>query len=62
MAEWSEARSVLGCQNTGIVGSKRTRGVDVCRRFWVVLSCVGGGLASGQFSVQGVLQTVQIDS
>jgi hypothetical protein len=37
--------------------------MDVCPHFFcVVLSCVGTGLASGWSPVQGVLQTVQIDS
>jgi hypothetical protein len=38
-------------------------GAWMCPRFfYVVLSCVGRGLASGWSPVQGVLPTVQIDS
>jgi hypothetical protein len=33
MAERSEARTVFGRSNTGIVGSNPTRGMDVCPRF-----------------------------
>jgi hypothetical protein len=47
MAERSEARTVFGRTNTGIVDSNPTRGMDVGPRFSVVLSCVGSGLAWG---------------
>jgi hypothetical protein len=41
LAERSEARTVFGRSNTGIVGSNPTRGMDVCPRFFcVVSSCV----------------------
>jgi hypothetical protein len=36
MAEQSEARTVFGRSNTGIVGSNRTRGIDVCPHFSVL--------------------------
>jgi hypothetical protein len=36
MAERSEARTVFGRSNTGIVGSNPTRGMDVCPRFSVL--------------------------
>jgi hypothetical protein len=36
MAERSEARTVFGRSNTGIVGSTLTRGMDVCPRFLVL--------------------------
>jgi hypothetical protein len=43
VAARSEARNVFARSNTGIVGSNRTQGVDVC----LCLFCVGSGLASG---------------
>jgi hypothetical protein len=36
VAERSEARTVLGRLNTGIVGSNPTRGMDVCPRISVL--------------------------
>jgi hypothetical protein len=41
MVARTEARTVFGRSNTGIVGSNPTRGMDVCPWFSVfVLSCV----------------------
>jgi hypothetical protein len=34
MAAQSKARTVLAAQNTGVVGSNPTRGVDVCMRLF----------------------------
>jgi hypothetical protein len=36
MTERSNARTVFGRSNTGIVGSTLTRGMDVCPRFSVL--------------------------
>jgi hypothetical protein len=36
VAELSKARTVFGPSNTGIVGSKPPRGMDVCLRFSVL--------------------------
>jgi hypothetical protein len=48
MPTWSEARTVFGRSNIGIVGLNPTGGMDVCPRFSVfMLPCVGRGLASG---------------
>jgi hypothetical protein len=55
VAARSKVRTVFDRLNTGIMGSKPARGMDVCPRFSVL---VGSGLATGRFSVQGVLPTV----
>jgi hypothetical protein len=47
MAVLSKARTVFGRSNIGILGSNITRGKDVSAFLFVVLSCVGRGLASG---------------
>jgi hypothetical protein len=47
MAARSKARTVFDRSNTGIAGSNPTRGMDVCPRFSVLLSCVRRGLTSG---------------
>jgi hypothetical protein len=36
MGARSEARTIFGCSNPGIVGSNPTRGMDVCPRFSVL--------------------------
>jgi hypothetical protein len=48
-------------QNTGIVDSNLTWGMDVCVRLFCVcaLLCAGCGLATGRSPVQGVLPTVK---
>jgi hypothetical protein len=38
---------VLYGLNAGMVGSNPTGGIEVCQRFYVVLSCVGRGLMMG---------------
>jgi hypothetical protein len=40
VAERSEARTVFGRSNTGIVGSNLTGGMDVCLRFSVLCCSV----------------------
>jgi hypothetical protein len=45
MAERSEVSTVFGRSNIGIAASKPARGMDVCLRLPVVLSCVGRGPA-----------------
>jgi hypothetical protein len=30
VAAWSKASTVLVCSNSGVMGSNRTRGMDVC--------------------------------
>jgi hypothetical protein len=57
-AERSEASTAFGLSNVEIAGSNLARGMDVCLRFSVVLSCVGRGLASGRLPIQGVLPIV----
>jgi hypothetical protein len=48
MVTMTEAHTVFGHSNTGIVGSNPTGGTEACPRFSMfVLSCVGRGLASG---------------
>jgi len=56
--ERSEPSTVFGRSNVEIAGSNPARGMDVCLRFSVLLSCVGRGLASGRSPVQGVLPNV----
>jgi hypothetical protein len=43
-----------------VVGSNSTQGMNVCVNLFsvCVVPCVGSGLATGLFSVQGVLPTV----
>jgi hypothetical protein len=53
----SKTWTVFARTYTEIVGSNPTGGMDVCVYFVFVLSCVGGGLASGWSPVQGVLPT-----
>jgi hypothetical protein len=49
----SMARSFFARSNTVIVGSNPTRSVSACLHFLVfVLSCVGGGLATGWSRVE----------
>jgi hypothetical protein len=43
----AKARNVFGRLNTEIVGSNPNRGMDVCLRFSLFVSCVGSGLATG---------------
>jgi hypothetical protein len=65
MDEQSEACTIFGCSNTGIMGLNPTQGMDVCPHFSVLCCpdlCVGRGLASGQSPIQGVLLTVRTDS
>jgi hypothetical protein len=51
------ARSIVFARsNNGIVGSSRTRGVDVCVYSVFVLSCVVSGLATGWSPVQWVCE------
>jgi hypothetical protein len=58
----SEAWTVFARSNTGIVGSKPIRGMEVCVRFFCacVVRCVGSGLATAWALVEGVLLTVYI--
>jgi hypothetical protein len=62
VAEWSKAWTVLARLDAGIVGSNRTRVMDVYVYVYVycmfVLFCVGRGLAMSWSLVQGVLPTV----
>jgi hypothetical protein len=54
----SEARNVFVCLNIGIVSSSPTRSMDICTRFFFVLSCVGRGPATDRSSVKGVVLIV----
>jgi hypothetical protein len=47
MAAPSKTRTVFNLSNTGIMDSNPARGMDVCPRFSVLLSCVGSGLVTG---------------
>jgi hypothetical protein len=60
MAARSKAWTAFARWNTGIVGSDLTRGMDVCVRLFClcVAVCVGRGLATGWFPVQGVLPSL----
>jgi hypothetical protein len=57
---WSKAWNVFALSNAGIVDSNPTQGMDACVRSICVcvVLCVGRGLATGWFPVQGVLPTV----
>jgi hypothetical protein len=56
VAAWANTRMVLERSKSGIVGSNSAGGMDVyVAFFWVVLSCLGGGLVMGRSAVQGVL-------
>jgi hypothetical protein len=57
VAARSKARTVFVHSNAGIVGSNPTQGMDVCVSLFCVcvVLCVGSGLATGWFPVQGVL-------
>jgi hypothetical protein len=56
----SKAWTVFARSNAGIMGSNPTWGIDVCVRLFCVcvVLCVGSGLATGWFPVQGVLPPV----
>jgi hypothetical protein len=60
VAARSKARTVFACSNTGVVGSNRTRNMDVCVRLFCVcvVLYVGSCLAKGWSHIQGVLRTV----
>jgi hypothetical protein len=60
VAAQSKAWTVFALSNTGIVGSKPTRGIDVCVRLFCVCvaKCAGSGIATGSSPLQGVLPTV----
>jgi hypothetical protein len=60
VAARSKAWTVFARSNTGIVGSNRTRGMDICVRLFCVhvVLCVGSGLATGWSPIQGVLPTL----
>jgi hypothetical protein len=47
--------TALGRSNTEILELNPTRGIDICPRFFVVLSCVGRGHETGRSQSQGVL-------
>jgi hypothetical protein len=61
VAPRSKAWTVFARWNTGVVGLKPTRGMDVCVRLFCVcvVLCVGTDLATSWSPVQGVLPTVQ---
>jgi hypothetical protein len=56
VAARSKAWTVFARSNAEIVGSNPTQGMDVCLRLFCV--CVGSGLATDWFPLQGVLPTV----
>jgi hypothetical protein len=60
VAARSKAWTAFARSNAGIVGSKPTRGMNVCVRLFCVyvVLCVGTGLVTGWSPVQGVLPTV----
>jgi hypothetical protein len=57
---WSKAWTVLSRSNAGVVGSKPTRGIDICACVYPICISlrVGSGLTMSWSSVQEVLQTV----
>jgi hypothetical protein len=60
VAALSKTWNAFAHSNAGIVGSNPTWGMDVCVRFFCVcvVLCVGSGLATDWYPVQGVLPTV----
>jgi hypothetical protein len=54
VAAQPKAWTVVAHSNTGILGSNRTQVTDVC----TFILCVGSGLMTGWFLVQGVLPTL----
>jgi hypothetical protein len=60
VAARSKAWTVFARLNAGIVVSNSTQGMNVCLRLFCVcvVLCVGYGLATGRFPVQGVIPSV----
>jgi hypothetical protein len=60
VAARSRALTVFSRSNSGIVGSNPAQGMGVCVRLFCVcvVLCVGSGLTTGWYPVQGVLSTV----
>jgi hypothetical protein len=60
VAAQAKAWTVFARSSTGIMGSNPTQGMNVCVRLFCVCValCVGRGVATGWFPVQGVLPTV----
>jgi hypothetical protein len=57
VAVWSKAWTFFARSNSGIVGSKPTKGMGVCCLYAFIL-CLGRGLATGWSLVRGVLPSV----
>jgi hypothetical protein len=59
-AELLKVKYTTYADHTGIVGSNRIWGMDVCVRLFCVcvVLCIGKGLATGWSPVQGILPTV----
>jgi hypothetical protein len=57
---WSKAWTLFARSSSGIVGSNPTWGMDACVRLFCVcvVLCVGSGLATDWFPVQGVVLNV----
>jgi hypothetical protein len=60
MAAPSKAWTAFYRSKTGVLDSNTIRGMDVCVPLFCVyvILCVGSGLATGWYPIQGVLPTV----